>query len=186
MKRIVFIQNLIAPYRSHFFNILYSKDSRFKVYYMGKTEKDRNWKIEDIKISHDFWLDRWGIYFTLLGFHIHINPILVLKVLCSKSVGEIILGGSWCDLNVLALVLAKRLRLTKKRYHIWAEANYLTSGARNDNRLKQSLRCFVYGAVDGFFIVPGKMALITFEKWRNQKYYKPELFFPTNLVMKGD
>ena len=77
----VFIQNIITPYRSCTFNKLYQYDQSYIVYYMSKTERDRNWDISKINIKHKYWLDKFGIYFMFKGYHIHINPILILKVL---------------------------------------------------------------------------------------------------------
>lgn len=179
MKKTVFIQNLFSPYRCHFFNTLNMMDKRYAIYYMGKTEKDRDWDYEKLEKHHQYWLDKYGIYFMCGRFHIHINPILILKVLFDRSVNQVILGVSYNDLNIITLAIIKRLRLTKKTFHFWAEANYLTLGARRNSALKRQLRRFVFGAVDGSFIVPGKMAVITFEKWGfpNNKY----VFLPNTI-----
>jgi len=185
MDNIVFIQNLFTPYRAHFFNSLNKKDPKYVVYYMGKTEKDRNWDYTQIVLSHSYWLDKWGIYFMLKRFHIHINPVLVWKTVFDKNVKEVILGVSYNDLNILALALLKHMGVTKKKYHIWAEANYLTNGARKDSSIKNYIRRFVYSSIDGYFIVPGKMSVITFEKWgfaSNRYIFLPNTIDESNYV----
>lgn len=179
MAKKVFVQNILSPYRCHLFNTLYKEDSNYEVYYMGKTEKDRNWDPNKLDISHKHWIDRWGLYFMFCGFHIHVNPVLVLKILLNRDINDLILGASYCDFNIIVLALFKHLHLTRKRFHFWAEANYLTLGARKDNRIKRWLRAFVYSSADGYFIVPGKMAVETFKKWGffNNKY----ILFPNTI-----
>lgn len=164
MSKIAFIQNLITPYRSSFFNDL-SKVADIKVYYMGKTEADRNWDPDSIYIDHPHWIDKNGLYFMFKGFHIHINPILIWKILTDRSINKVILGVAYCDITIMLLALIKHLKLTKKRFYFWAEANYLTNGARKDSKLKYHLRKFVFSCIDGALIVPGKMSIITFDKW---------------------
>lgn len=161
----VFIQNLISPYRSHFFNSLTEQDDSFGVYYLSAKEADRNWDLSKIPMKHNYWVDKFGIYFMLKGFHIHINPALVFKTLFSRQIKNVILCVSYCDISILALVLAKKMHLTSKKYFFWAEANYLTNGARNESGFKKKLRSWVFSAVDGAMVIPGRMSEITFEKW---------------------
>ena len=165
MKQVVFVQNMASPYRCHFFNTLCSKDDRYVIYYMSKMEKDRNWDWDKLDKRHNYWLDRFGLYFMLGRFHIHINPILILKILFNRNISDVILGVSYNDLNIMTLALLKKLHLTSKNYYFWAEANYLTIGARNENGFKKTLRKFVFSSVDKAMIVPGKMAVMSFEKW---------------------
>lgn len=165
MIRTIFIQNLISPYRAHFFNSLASQNDSFVTYYLSKTEKDRNWDLSKIPLEHEHWIDRFGIYFMLKGFHIHINPVLVCKTLFSRNIKNVILCVSYCDISIMALIFAKKMHLTKKRFFFWAEANYLTNGARNESRFKKKLRSWVFSGVDGAMIIPGYMSEITFEKW---------------------
>lgn len=161
----VFIQNLISPYRSHFFNSLNIQDDSFGVYYLSEKEADRSWDLSKIPMKHNHWVDKHGIYFIMKGFHIHINSVLVCKTLFSQEIKNVILCVSYCDLSIIALILAKKLHLTSKRYFFWAEANYLTNGARNESGFKKNLRRWVFSAVDGAMVIPGRMSEITFEKW---------------------
>ena len=178
-KKIVFVQNIITPYRCNTFNLLYQYDHRYEVFYMSRTENDRNWDIPVSEMKHEYWLDKTGIYFSIKGFHIHLNPVLISKILFSRNIGSVVLGASYCDVNILILSLFKRLRFTNKKYYCWAEANYLTNGARKDSRFKSFLRKFVYGCVDGAAIVPGKMAKITLEKWGTS--FKRYIDFPNTI-----
>lgn len=165
MAKTVFIQNLISPYRAHFFNSLAKLDGSFVTYYLSKTELDRNWDLSKIPMEHNYWVDKFGLYFMLKGFHIHVNPVLVCKTLFSRNINNVILCVSYCDISIMALIFAKKMHLTKKRFFFWAEANYLTNGARNESRFKKKLRSWVFSGVDGAMIIPGRMSEITFEKW---------------------
>lgn len=165
MIKSVFIQNLISPYRAYFFNKLAEQDNSFGVYYLSKKEADRNWDLSKIPMKHKYWIDKFGLYFMLKGFHIHINPVLVCRTLFSRNIRNVILCVSYCDISILALVLAKKMHFTNKRYFFWAEANYLTNGARKEGHFKSKLRKWVFSAVDGAMIIPGHMSKITFAKW---------------------
>lgn len=164
MKKIAFIQNLIAPYRITLFNSLSNNGLDMIVYYMSLIESDRNWKVDLSRLNYPYWIDFHGFYKFIRGFHFHFNPNLICKVLRDNST-DVILAVSWNDLNIILLAILKKLGITKKKYHFWTEANYLTIGARNDNLLKKSIRKFVYSSVDGAFILPGKMAELTLRKW---------------------
>ncbi|MBJ6723170.1 glycosyltransferase family 4 protein [Geomesophilobacter sediminis] len=176
-NKYIFLQNIFTPYRISLFDDLHKKGFDFAVYYMRASEADRNWKIELEKIRHPYYLDR-GFYRMVGRFHVHFNPRLILKLLRTKE-SEIILGGSWNDLNVLTLVLLKRLGLLKNRLHFWSEANYLTIGARNDNRYKAAMRRVVFDSAEGALIIPGKMSEITFAKWKTAP--KTFIRFPNTI-----
>ena len=136
----ILIQNMITPYRTRLFNTLNEKGLDFSVFYMSKTESDRNWNIDDTDINHKRWLDKCGVYFYIKAMHVHINPLLVLKVLLNRKAKNVILGASYVDLNIIALVFAKKLHLTSKKFFFWAEANYLTNGARSESKWKSKFR----------------------------------------------
>lgn len=162
-KKYIFLTNIPAPYRVSFYNELYNYGLNFEVYYMRHTEADRNWKIDQKEIKHPFYID-CGFYKMIGRFHVHFNPILIVKLIKSKG-AEIIIGGSWNDIDVLILVILKRIGFLKNQLHFWSEANYLTIGAINDNLIKRFLRKFVYNSSNGIQISSGKMTEITFEKW---------------------
>lgn len=161
----IFIQNLISPYRSRFFNKLNLQYHDFVVYYMGETESDRNWDVSKIKMEHNHWIDKYSLYHRIKRFHIHINPFLVIKTLWHPDAKNIILAVSYNDINIMAIALAKKMHLTNKSIFFWAEANYLTNGARRESKVKDVIRRWVFSSVDGGMIIPGRMSEITFEKW---------------------
>jgi glycosyltransferase involved in cell wall biosynthesis len=163
MTKYIFLQNILTPYRISLFDELHRSGFNFEVYYMRDTEADRHWTIDQRTIRHPFYMDR-GFYRMVGRFHLHVNPRLILKLIRARD-AEFILGASWNDLNVLFLVLLKRLGLLRQQIHFWSEANYLTIGARNDNWFKRALRKFVFHASDGAVIIPGRMSEITFARW---------------------
>ncbi len=170
MKKFIFLNNIFTPYRTSFFNALYKSGFNFKVYYMREAEADRSWKMDYSEVKHPYYVDR-GLYKMIGRFHIHFNPRLILKMLKAKDT-EFILGGSWNHLDVLALIILKRMGILRNQIHFWSEANYLTIGSIKDNMFKQRLRKFVFNSSNGALIIPGKMSEITFEKWgiTNKKF----------------
>lgn len=158
----IFLQNTVTPYRISLFNKLHDLNLNFEVLYMCEQEKDRSWKIDYTKMHFPYVVDK-GYYTMFKGVHVHWNPSLIKHIVESDS--KVILGGSWNDFNVLVICLLKRLGIIKSELIFWSEANYLTIGARNDNRLKSIIRKFVYKSGEGRIIVPGKIAIDTFDRW---------------------
>lgn len=161
--KFIFLTNIPTPYRTSFYNELSKHNLDFEVYYMRHTEADRNWKISPEELKHEHIIDK-GFYKVLGRFHVHFNPRLIGKIIKSKN-AEIIVGGAWNDLDVLALVVLKKLGLLKNELHFWSEANYMTVGASNDNFIKKWIRKFVYHSTNGAQLSSGKMTEITLEKW---------------------
>ena len=161
--KIIFVQNIMTPYRISFFNSYHGVDENFKVYYMAKSEEGRSWKIDTDKIKYSYkvydgFQKRFGSY------HLHFN-IKMLKDICS-SPSILILGGSWNDINIIIISILKRLGILRKhKVFFWTEANMLTLGSLKTNFLKKSIRKFVLGSSDGNFIVPGAMAIKTLKHW---------------------
>lgn len=164
MKKYIFLQNIVAPYRIAMFNELEEQQFNFELLYMRMSENDRSWSIDLSTIKYKYFIDRHGFYLMLGRFHLHFNPILIYKIIKAKEC-ELILGGSWNDLNVIFLCFLKRLGVVKNKIHFWSEANYLTIGASNDNDFKCKLRKFVFNSSNDFLIVPGYISKLTFDKW---------------------
>jgi len=170
MKKYIFLTNIPTPYRTSFYNELYKRGFNFEVYYMRSTEADRNWVIDQREMKHPFYIDR-GFYRMIGRFHVHFNPKIIIKLLEAKG-SEIIIGGAWNDIDILILVILKRMGILNNQLHFWSEANYLTIGAMNDNLFKRLLRKFVYNSSNGAQLSSGKMTEITFDKWgiKNQTF----------------
>jgi glycosyltransferase involved in cell wall biosynthesis len=181
MKKYIFLTNIPTPYRTSFYNELHECGLDFEVFYMREIESDRNWSVERESLKHPHFIDN-GLYRTVGRFHVHFNPRLIQKILKSKD-AEIIIGGAWNDLDVLAIVTLKRLGILKSQLHFWSEANYLTIGASNDNFLKSLIRKFVYHSSRGAQLSSGRMTEITLaDKW-GIKCYK---FVPLPNTIEED
>lgn len=163
MKKFIFLTCMPTPYRTSFYNELYKMGFNFEVFYMIEKEADRSWVVDLTDLKHPFYIDS-GFYFMYDRFHIHFNPMLILKILRSKN-AEIIIGAGWNDPDVILLTTFKRLGLINNIFHFWTEANFLTIGARNDNFIKRSLRKYVYNSTLGSQLISGKMTELTLIKW---------------------
>lgn len=187
MKKFIFLQNLVAPYRVSLFNYLFENGLDIEVYYMRLTEGNRSWKINFESMKHPYFIDN-GFYKDLNGYYFHFNPRIIKKIFRNKD-SELVLGASWNNIDILLLCSLKRLGFLKNKLHIWSEANYLTIGSINDNPIKRLIRNFVFNTIDGNFIVPGEMAVKTFEYWKihvKRYIYLPnvidEVVFNSNVV----
>lgn len=160
----IFIQNMIAPYRTSLFNKLETLGLGFEVLYMCELENDRlSWKIDHSQMHYRYQVLK-GFYKTIHGFQFHWDP-KIIRFIRKNPDSKVILGGSWNCPDIIAICLLKRTRLIKNELIFWAEANYLTLGARKKNRFRDSLRSFVYHSGDGRFIVPGRMSVETYKRW---------------------
>ncbi len=181
--KVLFIKNIIPPYRIFLFNkleaIAKSKQFDFEVFVMRTTEKGRSWKLDRGKLKFKHKIDR-GVYaFILRKYHLHINLHLI-KIVLGKKFDHLILGGSWNNFNVIIIVLLKRLGLVKASLSFWTEANFLTRGAQNDSRVKYGFRKWILDTCNKYYLIPGKMPKVTlFENWG----IKPlqTIYFP-NLI----
>lgn len=146
---------------------------------MRITESNRQWIVNTKEFAFKYRIGK-GFYLPFMGMFLHLNPSLIRYATRSKN--EIILGASWNNLNVILIVLLKRLGLIQNILSIWSEANYLTTRSQKKSVLRDKLRSWVFSSIDGTFIVPGKMSLISFEHW--QINFKNSLLLP-NLVSKS-
>ena len=163
--RYIFLTNIPTPYRTAFYNLLGQyQEFDFSVIYMREIEGDRSWSIDLSSLKHNYTIDR-GYYKMFGRYHLHLNPKIILTLLKLKGSSEIIVGGAWNDINVLILVILKRLGLFKHRLHFWSEANYLTLGATNDNYFKKNVRKFVYNCTTGAQLSSGRMTEVTLGRW---------------------
>jgi glycosyltransferase involved in cell wall biosynthesis len=163
VRKYLFITNIPTPYRNEFYNSLRVAGLDFEVYYQRRTEADRNWIPEEFKTSYDFYIDK-GIYRQFGYFHFHFNPRLLVKI-CSHSATDFVIGLNWNDVDLLILIILKRLGFIKPRFHFWSEANYQTIGAKRDGIVKKLVRRFVFDCADGSHILSGRMTKITLDRW---------------------
>jgi len=174
-----FVTNIPTPYRISMYNRLIKlakiDDKRFFVYFMNGSESNRSWVInEEFSFEHKVWNLK-----TLLfkGVYIRFSILFIFSAI--RNSDHLILGGSWNDLNVMAIVLLKRLRLINNTISFWTEANYLTLGAKNSTWLKKVIRRFILNSADGHYFIPGEMSRISLIKWgvtaENKTVYLPNL-----------
>ncbi len=160
----LFIQNLIAPYRTSLFNSLYDKGLDFEVLYMCELENDRKSWIVDYNGMHFPYQVLQGFYKTIKGIQVHWDP-KIIKYIKKNPDAEVILGGSWNYLDIVAICFMKRIGFIKNKLIFWAEANYLSGGAHKKNKLRDWVRKYIYYCGDGTFIVPGQMSVETYKRW---------------------
>ena len=164
INKLIFYTDIPAPYRVEMYNKMHEMGYNFDVWYMQKEVVTRpTWKFSNLDIKHNYLVNN-GLYIRLFNINLFFNPSLIFKVIKLGEI-DIILALSWNDLDVLLLTFLKKIGLVKAKLHFWSEANYLTTGARNDNFLKKMIRKFVYNHYDTIQISSGKMTNITLEKW---------------------
>lgn len=169
MKYLI-LQNTMAPYRISLFNKLYEYGFDFEVLYMCELEAGRSWKIDKRTIKYPYVITN-GYKGRIKGFPIYWCPAFIKRFIYEKE-NKIILGGSWNFPDVIVTCIMKRLGIIKSEVLFWSEANYLTTGARKKNKLRDSLRHFVLNTGEGRVILPGQMAIDTFNLWniKNTKH----------------
>lgn len=162
MKYLI-LQNTIAPYRNSLFNKLVKMGLDIELLYMCELEKERSWKIDYSAMEFPYVVDDRP-YKTFHGVPLHWNPKLIKLMRKAKNT-RIIMGSPWNTPDVIAACILKRIGLLKSEIIFWSEANYLTIGSRKKNWFRDLLRRFVYNTGEGRVIVPGQMAIETFNRW---------------------
>ncbi len=163
-NKVVFLTNLPAPYRVDFYNELHIRGFDFEVWYMRAEVSYRPaWKFDPLRMKHNYFIN-YGFFKQIGTYPFFLNPALVIKALRQKNI-ELVLAASWSDVDVIILSFLKRIGLLRINVHFWSEANYLTTGARNDNMFKKLIRKFVYNHVNTIQLSSGKMTELTLQKW---------------------
>jgi len=159
MKKLIFVNNIITPYRTFLFNKLTEKGVDICVFYQTISEKDRSWKIKMEDLKHPFWVDKHSINFRLLGHNIHLNPILICKIIGLNKDYDVQIPG-WGDINAFVLCVLKKLHVIRCSFSVSCEANYLgINGPAPKSKFKNFIRRFEMSCVDGFAIIPGEMPI---------------------------
>jgi glycosyltransferase involved in cell wall biosynthesis len=174
MRKLIFLQNIVAPYRTDLFNYLNriapNYDLSIEVFYFRLTDSIRHWKIDLNAMTYRNVVHS-GIYLNLKGYHFFLNLTLILRLL-KNAHDEVVLGSSWNDFNILILCFLKKIKLLGNKLHIWSEANFMTKGMQKDNLIKSCIRRFVFSAVDGKVIIPGQIAKDTINNyWKINKEF---------------
>jgi len=149
--RIALLTEIISPYRIPVFNeIDRSAPGKFRFFFLGKTEKRRQWKIYREKI--DFYykvlpsiLFQQGSY----GSPYFLNPTIFYELM-RHSPGIIITGGYQHPSYLLAMLYA---HIFKKRIILWCESNKYDYRYRHP--LKEAYKRWFVRNCAGY-IVPGR------------------------------
>ena len=177
--RIIIYTNILTPYRKYFFDMFYNickeKNIFFKVFVMADTEKDRNWKYNDLKASYTKLLK--NINFEYKNIYIHYNPDLK-KNLNELKPTHVICAGSYLCPGI------KKILNLKDKYNyeafFWSESHLKEE--RQYSVIKRLVRTFIrnyiYKKFDGFWYA-GELSLEFINKYANAKSSK--IFVP-NLV----
>jgi glycosyltransferase involved in cell wall biosynthesis len=188
---ILFVKNIIPPYRIFLFNklqeIASSRNVSFEVFVMRSTEHGRYWEMDENRLDFHYTIDKWGLYmFIKKIYHLHFNPSLFVKI-HRHNYSHIVLGSSWNDINVILISLLKRFGIINSKLSFWSEANYQSLGGSKDNYFKDVIRRFILNSCDSFFVVPGEIARDTiFNKWKidlKRVIILPNIIDQTNFMI---
>ncbi len=181
MRKVYLLQATTTPYRTELFNLLEEEskntDIDLTILYYKKMMADRDWIVDESLMMHKYIIYDCFEYF-INNFPIYFSSNLINDIRRNPD-AEIILGVSWNDLIVVAIVMLKRLGIIKNKLHFWTEANYMAGGMKNKNKLRDIVRNFIFNSSDGKFIIPGRVAEITVKNhWKLNK----ELVYLPNTI----
>lgn len=171
-RKIYLLQATTTPYRTELFNLMEeeSKDTNIdlNIMYYKKMMGDRDWNVDESQMHHKYKIYDCFEYF-IKSYPLYFSSNL-MRDLIKNPEAEVILGVSWNDFIVLAIVILKRIGILKNKLHFWTEANYMAGGMKKKNGLKDKVRNYVFNTIDGKLIIPGKVAEITVkEHWHLDK-----------------
>jgi glycosyltransferase involved in cell wall biosynthesis len=127
MKRVYIVHNIPAPYRVYLFNTIQNQLSHnglgLHVFFMAVNHDDRprSWSDALQNAEFHFSVDR-DLGFNIGGRKLHLNPLIVLRLLFRSPV-TVLIGGPWDSLTALLVTL-----LPQHRKIAWIETNTHTPG----------------------------------------------------------
>lgn len=120
MKKIILVTEIISPYRIPVFNeIARGLKDRFRVFFLGETEKRRKWKIYKQNIKFYYEVLPSILFQRKDASPYFFNPTIICKLM-KYSPEIIITGGYQHPSYFLAMLYAKFFR---KRIILWCESN---------------------------------------------------------------
>jgi glycosyltransferase involved in cell wall biosynthesis len=175
---------------SFYFNSFnYANQIILDVDFMSLSEPNRNWIIDLDRLKFKFKIHK-SLKFSFKSYFFYFTPTIILKVLKNPD-SQFILGGSWNNFNTLCIVFLKRVGIVRSKLHLWSEANRYVDSKSKRNVLLFHLKKYVYNSIDGYYIIPGKIAIETIREYslKNDKYlYLPNLisnnFFDKSIYDK--
>jgi hypothetical protein len=96
---------------------------------MSLTEPNRSWKVDLSKLRFSYKI-HWSIKISVKNYFFYFTPSLLRKVINSPD-DHFILGASWNNVNVLIIILLKRIGLVRSKLHLWSEANKYVDSKSN-------------------------------------------------------
>jgi glycosyltransferase involved in cell wall biosynthesis len=118
MKRVLFLQNLVYPIRTPFFNLLSSK-RKIEVCYLSDTASNRKWKIKTNTLKHKYKILRnLRIPTPLPALEIVLNPFALFEYFSFEYDYLITIG--WANPTNYLFILLSYLR--NKPYFLWIES----------------------------------------------------------------
>jgi len=164
--RVIFMTNILTPYRVKFFQTLHDQNMlEFKVYVLANTESGRSWDYNYLKKEYTELLNSKTI--SIMRREIHLSTHLSKKIEEYKP-DIIVTAGSYLFPNIWLLLLNRKKLSTK--IFFWSESHLYEK--RNYNKtlllIREIIRHIILSKFDGF-VYPGELSKIFINKYRNKK-----------------
>lgn len=118
MKRILFLQNLVYPIRTPFFDLLNTK-REIEVCYLSDTASNRKWKIKTNSLKHKYKiLSNFRVPTPLPALEIVLNPFALFEYFSFNYDYLVTIG--WANPTNYLFILLSYLR--NKPYYLWVES----------------------------------------------------------------
>lgn len=143
IKRILFITNIISPYRIPLFNTISERENfYFKVIALAEKEKNREWELSKNKIKFDYQILpglHWFIWGKKKEIAIHLNRGAFKALLKYKP--DIIITSGYDNLAYWQAFLY--CKISRKKFILWNGTTLLSAGSIKGirGRLKKIIIC---------------------------------------------
>lgn len=127
--KILFITNIISPYRVPLFNYLNTfSEHKIKVFFLAETAKHMRWHVDKKTIKFDYEiLDGVNIFIPRMEWTVHLNKAVVKK-LNSENPDVIVALGYGYPAVITALIWAK---IKKRKFVFWSGSTLNSSKSKN-------------------------------------------------------
>jgi len=126
--KVLFITNIISPYRVPLFNYLNTfSEHKTKVFFLAETAKHMRWRVDKKTIKFDYEiLDGVNIFIPRMEWTLHLNKAVVKKLNLEDPDVIVALGYDYPAV-IIALIWAK---IKKKRFVLWSGSTLNSSKSR--------------------------------------------------------
>jgi glycosyltransferase involved in cell wall biosynthesis len=129
MKKLLFIQNLVYPIRTPFFDLL-KKSRDIEVVYLSDTASNRKWKINQNSLKHPHKiLSNFRIPTPIPALEIVCNPFSLFEYFSFKY--DYLISIGWANPTNYLYILLSYIR--NKPYYLWVESTL------NENSLQRKI-----------------------------------------------